>query len=139
MDKRIPGYTGHKPQFKHDDVGSSPRRTNRFYIPGYCGYVPLIKSENAFGESFGKTTSASISNQIPRGISLSPEHTYRSIAKSKFTNQASLKRTEKPAERFESNYDTIGFTSPVRKPRNVLQRTGAVTLTYKDALKRAYE
>ena len=31
---------------------------------GYCGYVPSIKSENAFGESYGKTTGASVSGNI---------------------------------------------------------------------------
>ena len=32
---------------------------------GYGGYVPNIKSENVFGESYGKTTSASVKNEIP--------------------------------------------------------------------------
>ena len=27
---------------------------------GYCGYVPSIKAENVFGESYGKTTGASV-------------------------------------------------------------------------------
>ena len=86
MNKGIPGYTGYKPQHHKDNLAENTKRTNRFYIPGYSGYVPQIKAENAFGESFGKTTSDSVSKIIPRGISLSPEHTYRSITKSKYTD-----------------------------------------------------
>ena len=36
----------------------------KLIIIGYCGYVPSIKSENAFGESYGKTTGASVSGNI---------------------------------------------------------------------------
>ena len=56
----MPGYTGYKPQFVNDGLNEENRRDNRFFIPGYCGYVPSIKSENAFGESYGKTTGASV-------------------------------------------------------------------------------
>ena len=76
-EKRMPGYTGYKPQYVNDDQISGSTRDNRFYIPGmfsflyinlliigYCGYVPSIKSENAFGESYGKTTGASVSGNI---------------------------------------------------------------------------
>ena len=79
-EKRMPGYTGYKPQYANDDAISGSTRDNRFYIPGkffifklffitflyigYCGYVPSIKSENAFGESYGKTTGASVSGNI---------------------------------------------------------------------------
>ena len=33
---------------------------NLLIFLGYCGYVPSIKAENAFGESYGKTTGASV-------------------------------------------------------------------------------
>ena len=40
------------------------QRDNRYYIPGYSGYVPSIKAENHFGESYGKATGASVLGQI---------------------------------------------------------------------------
>ena len=35
-DKKIPGYTGYRPQYEHDDVLVNPSSTrdNRFYVPG---------------------------------------------------------------------------------------------------------
>ena len=67
--KKMPGYTGYKPQFLTEDKDQNTR-DNRFFIPGkfikmfsfiicfvgYSGYVPSIKAENVFGESYGKTT-----------------------------------------------------------------------------------
>jgi hypothetical protein len=35
---------------------------------GYSGYVPGVKSENVFGESFGKTSGASGNEKIQRGF-----------------------------------------------------------------------
>ena len=81
--KKMPGYTGYKPQHSNE-AGSVNARDNRFYIPGkskyffkfylivlyagYSGYVPSIKSENVFGESYGKPTGASVSGTIPQGF-----------------------------------------------------------------------
>ena len=33
-EKRMPGYTGYKPQYVNDDDVSASTRDNRFYIPG---------------------------------------------------------------------------------------------------------
>ena len=35
-EKRMPGYTGYKPQYVNDDDVSASTRDNRFYIPGKC-------------------------------------------------------------------------------------------------------
>ena len=43
---------------------------------GYSGYVPSIKAENVFGESYGKTTGASVSGSIPQGFIQTPEEKY---------------------------------------------------------------
>ena len=32
--KKMPGYTGYKPQFQNEDSGAGNLRDNRFYIPG---------------------------------------------------------------------------------------------------------
>ena len=64
---KVPGYTGYKPQYTDDQasIDNLAQRDNRYYIPGYSGYVPSIKAENVFGESYGKTTGASVSGSIP--------------------------------------------------------------------------
>ena len=33
-EKRMPGYTGYKPQYVNDDAITGSTRDNRFYIPG---------------------------------------------------------------------------------------------------------
>ena len=60
--KPLPGYTGYRPQYA-DEVGglaSSPdlieKESAPSRIPGYCGYIPGVKAENVFGESYGKTS-----------------------------------------------------------------------------------
>jgi hypothetical protein len=45
------------------ETGSGPdlqqSQEPRKQIPGYGGYIPGIKSENVFGETYGKTSFAS--------------------------------------------------------------------------------
>ena len=53
---------------------------------GYCGYVPSIKSENVFGESYGKTTSASVGGAIKQGFEMDSHDKFKSISASKYTN-----------------------------------------------------
>ena len=52
----IPGYTGHRPAARPDAVDAQQPKEPRKQIPGYAGYIPCIKSENVFGETYGKTT-----------------------------------------------------------------------------------
>ena len=42
------------------------------YNSGYSGYVPSIKAENHFGESYGKATGASVKKEIKQGFELLP-------------------------------------------------------------------
>ena len=78
--KKIPGYTGYKPQFENEeDLQGYGQKDNRFFIPGYQGYVPKIKAENAFGQSFGKTSGASVGGTIQQGFIQTPEQKYQSI------------------------------------------------------------
>ncbi len=35
---------------------------------GYSGYIPGVKAENVFGESYGKTTAISVKNEFARGF-----------------------------------------------------------------------
>ena len=40
-EKRMPGYTGYKPQYVNDDDVSASTRDNRFYIPGKYQLINL--------------------------------------------------------------------------------------------------
>ena len=55
------------------------------------GYVPSIKSENKFGESFGKETSESLSGKIPKGQDIPPNIRYTSMSRDKFIDQRRIK------------------------------------------------
>jgi hypothetical protein len=53
---------------------------------GYGGYVPSIKSENVFGQTYGKTSYAASSGQIVRGLDLPAHLRFNSSMKSEFVN-----------------------------------------------------
>jgi len=53
---------------------------------GYGGYVPSIKSENVFGQTYGKTSYAANSGQIVRGLDQPAHLRFNSSMKSEFVN-----------------------------------------------------
>jgi hypothetical protein len=93
------------------------QKDNRFYIPGYQGYVPKIKAENAFGQSFGKTSGASVNGSIQQGFIQTPEQKFQSINQSTYTNMHEQTKLMRPAEQFEPGYDSIYYVeSQQNKP-----------------------
>ena len=115
--KKMPGYTGYKPQFADDNLDNAGGlRDNRFYIPGYSGYVPSIKAENAFGESYGKTTGASVRGDIKQGYhyETSPDEKFMSMNQAKYTNMAEQSRVMRPAEVFEPGYDSVYYKQTIK-------------------------
>lgn len=83
------GYTGHIPNIQREEVIN--RIVHTKHIPGYRGYIKSIKSENKFGESFGKETAKSIAGTIPKGADVPPYSRYTSTAREAFVNQATVK------------------------------------------------
>ena len=83
------GYGGHK------SLDKKPKKTYKIihnkYIPGYMGYVPSIKAENKFGESYGKETSESLAGKIPKGSDVPPYVRYTSISREQFIDQSKVK------------------------------------------------
>ena len=60
--KFTPGYTGFKPRNIRDDqheFQTAPKRSSRFNIPGYSGFVPSVKAENIIGTSYAKASGMS--------------------------------------------------------------------------------
>lgn len=55
---------------KHGDnwLGGPTNNVKAQHIPGYSGYVPQIKSENIYAQSFAKTTGAAINGEFNKGI-----------------------------------------------------------------------
>ena len=59
-------------------------------VSGYCGYIPGVKSENVFGESYGKSSGQSGRGEITRGFDLDPTQKFQSVAQHSFQNQREL-------------------------------------------------
>jgi hypothetical protein len=62
----------------------------RYIFIGYCGYIPGVKSENVFGESYGKTSSQSAKGEIVRGYDQHPVEKFKTVAQGSFQNQKEL-------------------------------------------------
>lgn len=85
----IPGYTGHRQMT--DDLGPVDQQQGkepRKQIPGYGGYIPGIKSENVYGETYGKTSFASSAKTFVRGMEEPPHLKYDTTMKKEFIDHA---------------------------------------------------
>ncbi len=51
---------------------------------GYGGYVPGVKSENVFGQTYGKTSYASSTGGFHRGMDEPPSIKYKSLFKQEY-------------------------------------------------------
>ena len=51
----IAGYTGCMPMREKDNTDQQHRNIDS-HIPGYGGYIPSVKAENLFAQTYGKTT-----------------------------------------------------------------------------------
>ncbi|CDW82803.1 UNKNOWN [Stylonychia lemnae] len=91
--QNIPGYTGFKPSEEPFMSAAYKKETGGNKIPGYAGYVPGVKSENVFGESYGKTSGLSGNGQIQRGFDQPADDKFKSMAKASYSNQRELYQT----------------------------------------------
>jgi hypothetical protein len=83
------GYTGHIPKIQRTEIINKIQHSK--HIPGYAGYIPSVKSENNFGESYGKATMHSIEKSIPKGRDVPPYSRYTSTMRESFINQRNVK------------------------------------------------
>ena len=111
--KHLPGYTGYRPQYVEErtsfplpqmekQVGRVPgkiahilslsKQSLKSPYVGYCGYIPGVKAENVFGESYGKSSSQSSKGQIIRGFDQGPQDKFKSVAQASFQNQKELQQ-----------------------------------------------
>jgi hypothetical protein len=85
----MPGYTGHMPTIQREEIINKIQHNK--HIPGYAGYVQSIKSENKFGESYGKLSTKSLGKAIPKGSEVPPYERYTSTMRESFINQRNVK------------------------------------------------
>lgn len=98
----IPGYTGHRPEAGGDRADFQQGKVARKQIPGYAGYIPGVKSENVFGETYGKTSYMSSKDDIKRGIDQPPGVKFSSMATNTLINHADV------ADQLESVAQIVG-------------------------------
>ena len=99
--KYMPGYTGHIPKIQREENVQKIEYSK--HIPGYRGYIQSIKAENKFGESYGKLTNKSLTNQIEKGSDIPSYSRYTSTTRENFINQRSVK--------IQSTADLLGIGS----------------------------
>ncbi len=87
--KYMPGYTGHIPKIQRQENIQNTEYTK--HIPGYRGYIQSIKSENKFGESYGKLTNKVLSGQIEKGNEITSYSRFTSNSRENFVNQRNVK------------------------------------------------
>ena len=82
------------------------------HIPGYRGFVSAIKSENKFGESYGKETAESLAGTIPKGPDVPPYSRYTSTAREAYINQSAVK-TQSTSELLGIGDRKITYKKPI--------------------------
>lgn len=80
---QIPGYTGHQRTTETYDPRSLGKEPTK-QIPGYAGYISGIKSENLYGQTYGKTSFASSAGTFHRGIDQPANIKYNTQMKGEF-------------------------------------------------------
>ena len=58
---------------------------------GYAGYIPGVKSENLYGQTYGKTTYSSSANEFHRGIDQPSDIKFNTTMKQEFIHHATQK------------------------------------------------
>ena len=79
------GYTGHIPTVQKEEYINHIVHTK--HIPGYMGFVSAIKSENKYGESYGKETAQSLAGTIRKGTDVPSYVRYTSTAREDYKEQ----------------------------------------------------
>ena len=62
----IAGYMGFVPSQDDKDDGKGVQIDS--HIPGYVGYIPAVRAENIFANTYGKTTENCAKKNYPKGI-----------------------------------------------------------------------
>ena len=89
---------------------NQPTNSQSNNITGYCGYVSGIKSENVFGESYGKTTTAATKGKIVKGYDLDAGEKYKSMQQVAFQNQREVYKNNLKAAEEQVQPDSVSVS-----------------------------
>ena len=104
------GYTGHIPTVQKEEFVNRIIHTK--HIPGYMGFVSAIKSENKYGESYGKETAKSLSGTIPKGADVPSYVRYTSTSRDDY-NEKSKVKTQSTAELLGISEPNVVYKKPL--------------------------
>jgi len=107
----IPGYTGHQRTFEEIDAPQRKGQATK-QIPGYAGYIPGVKSENLYGQTYGKTTYSSSANEFHRGIDQPADIKFHTTMKSEYIHHGT-KQHETVAQTVGVDRAEPSFKRPV--------------------------
>ena len=96
------GYTGHIPTVQKEEFVNQIVHTK--HIPGYMGFVSAIKSENKYGESYGKETAKSLAGTIRKGNDIPSYERYTSTAREDYKERSKIKA--------QSTAELLGISEP---------------------------
>lgn len=114
----IPGYTGHVSSKIEQDVALVNREARK-HIPGYGGYLTGVKSENVYGQTYGKISYQSTAGDIQRGIDQPANVKYNSSFKKEF-----IKHSDK-------TYETTAQIVGVDRPEDTYKKPIPASTVYK--------
>ena len=87
----IVGYMGWSPSKLQQEDNSSGINQDS-HIPGYVGYIPSVKAENLFANTYGKVTQNCHKGNYPKGIEHPPEIKYVSTTKGTYVDPKNIKK-----------------------------------------------
>jgi hypothetical protein len=82
----VPGYSGHIPAHVLEQQEEKMPQSKTAHIPGYKGYVKSIKSENLFGNTYGKITDMIAQDTYHVGPDVKPMERYTSLNRQAYCN-----------------------------------------------------
>ena len=83
-------------------IGGPTSNKRAQHVPGYQGYIPSIKAENLYGQTYGKATSTAINKDYPKdpGVGKPPlgVDRYKTQTKADFTKENFRRIMKDPLE-----------------------------------------
>ena len=80
-------------------------------LPGYTGFIPGVKSENVFAQTYAHNTAQSFAYDIPRGAEGSPEERFKTVGSDKFSPRTNRRIMDN--DRHANRRDYIEYTIAV--------------------------
>ena len=93
---------------------------------GYAGYIPGVKSENLYGQTYGKTSFVSSAGTFERGIDQTPNVKFNTTMKNEFMQH--------DASKHETTAQIVGVNRGPEQYSKVSYRKKQQVVVYKHSL-----